>query len=603
MSRLPPPFGPFHPVRRLGAGGMAETFVAVRRGPGGFAQNVCIKRILPSFESDVEFVESFLAEARLSAALRHANIVQVLDFGLADDSHYLALELIDGLDLRALLGCDSDQRLVLEPDCAALIAADVAAALEHAHSDAPGRPSVVHRDVSPSNVLVSTAGEVKLTDFGIARATSGRGRTATGIIKGKVPYMPPEYIERSQFDPRGDLFSLGVMMYEVLAGQRPFDGHSDIDTIRRIVAGHHVHLGGLVQGAPPQLIQCIERLLAVRPDDRYPSARVFLEALPPVATHRVRRRLGELVRERMQELKVEAPSAPPEPPRRSAAPHAIDDAAYRATDAASYVPDSRIDRLPHTHTRDPVILSEPSIDTRPRQRGPSSRALWTLAASGALLAVVVALVLTRLPELTGAQRAAAPSTAPSEALGTSAQAAPKTTEPAPSPRNEDDWRHTDTVQAAPSAPQPYGANPGAADPDRPIVTAQPSGDDGAGIVAAPGLSSAAPMPDPAPPQARPHSSRPRPSARPQAESNPVARPQPSGDGQLAELRIIVQPFGDVWVDGKRLGQAPVSINVEAGTHEVAVGDGRPKERRNIQLSAGQHERLEIVRRDLAENGE
>src|SRR5690606_16877116 len=129
--------------------------------------------------------------------------------------------------------------------------------LEHAHSDVPGRPGIVHRDVSPSNVLISTAGEVKLTDFGIARATSGRGRTATGIIKGKVPYMPPEYIERSQFDPRGDLFSLGVMLYEALAGQRPFDGHSDIDTIRRIVAGHHTHLGALVQSTPAQLVQCV----------------------------------------------------------------------------------------------------------------------------------------------------------------------------------------------------------------------------------------------------------------------------------------------------------------------------------------------------------
>src|SRR5688572_11586214 len=109
-SRLPPAFGPFYPLRRLGAGGMAETFVAVRRGPGDFEQHVCIKRILPAFEDDRVFVESFLQEAKTSAALRHANIVQVLDFGVADGTHYLALELVDGLDLRALLGSTPEER-------------------------------------------------------------------------------------------------------------------------------------------------------------------------------------------------------------------------------------------------------------------------------------------------------------------------------------------------------------------------------------------------------------------------------------------------------------------------------------------------------------
>lgn len=560
--------------------------MAVRRGPGGFEQNVCIKRILPSFESDAEFVESFLQEARMSAALRHANIVQVLDFGLADDSHYLALELVDGLDLRALLGSDSDQRIVLDPDYVALIAADVCAALEHAHSDAPGRPSVVHRDVSPSNVLVSTAGEVKLTDFGIARATTGRGRTATGIIKGKVPYMPPEYIERSMFDPRGDLFSLGVMLYEALAGQRPFDGHSDIDTIRRIVAGQHTHLGALAQGAPAHLVQCVERLLTVRPDDRYPSARALLEALPPVATHRVRRRLGDLVRQRVQDLDLLRDAQPPTPeaPRRSGAPAIVSDTAYGAT-ASAHVPDSRIERLPVTHTRDPIHLSEPSTDTRPRQRGASSRALWTLAASAGLLAMVGALVLMRMPEAGGTT--GIPSNPPREAASTPEAPAPQAASDQNAPAR--DWAH-DPVEAAPSAPQPF--NNGGGDPAANGV-----------VVVDPSVGTIEPVPLPeVPPQATPIHHRPRPSSKAAANSN-TTKPQPSTDGQLAELKIFVQPFGDVWVDGKRLGQAPVSIKVEPGTHEVAVGDGRPKERRNIQVSAGQQERVEISRHDLAESND
>jgi eukaryotic-like serine/threonine-protein kinase len=567
---------------------MAETFVAVRRGPGGFEQNVCIKRILPSFESDSEFVESFLAEARMSAALRHANIVQVLDFGVADDSHYLALELIDGLDLRALLGGDADERLLLEPDHVTLIAADVCAALEHAHSDAPGRPSVVHRDVSPSNVLISSAGEVKLTDFGIARATSGRGRTATGIIKGKVPYMPPEYIEHSSFDARGDLFSLGVMLYEALAGQRPFDGHSDIDTIRRIVAGQHTHLGALVQGAPAQLVQCLERLLAVRPDDRYPSARAFLEVLPPIATHRVRRRLGDLVRQRMQELDVgtEAPAPQPEAPRRSGRPPMVSDMAYGAT--APHVPDSRIERLPATHTREPIRLTEPSTDTRPRPRGPSSRALWTLAASGALLAVVVALVLARSPE---ASPATPPSPLPDAPSPAEVPAPAASAQPSVATRSNVDWIDP-PAEAAPSAPQPF--NNGGGDPaaNVPVTAEQIGGGE---------VSASQPEPSPAFPAHHGHA-RVRSTAR-APSTPPTSRPQPSADGQLAELKIVVQPFGDVWVDGKRLGQAPVSIKLDPGSHEVAVGDGRPKERRTIQLSPGQHEHLEITRRDLAEASE
>src|SRR5262245_54105617 len=197
MSQLPPRFGPFEPVQRLGAGGMAETFVAVRRGPAGFEQRVCIKRILPAYEGDRDFVEAFLREARTSAQLRHANIVQVLDFGLADDSHYLALELIDGIDLRALLRRRSESP-ALDAEHVTLIAADLALARDHAHGGGQAREAIVHRDISPSNVLASRAGEIKLVDFGIARAIGGTHHTATGIIKGKVPYLPPEYIERGE---------------------------------------------------------------------------------------------------------------------------------------------------------------------------------------------------------------------------------------------------------------------------------------------------------------------------------------------------------------------------------------------------------------------
>ncbi|MET0284743.1 MAG: serine/threonine-protein kinase [Polyangiales bacterium] len=301
MALLPDKLGPFELLRRLGAGGMAETFVAVRRGPAGFEQRVCIKRILPAYESDQDFVSSFLAEARTSAALRHANVVQVLDFGEHEGSHYLALELIDGLDLRGLLQRDA----ALDADLVVLIVSEVAAALGYAHAGDEDHPPVIHRDVSPSNVLISRNGEVKLTDFGIARVVGGSLHTASGVIKGKIPYMPPEYIDGGHFDARGDLFALGVMTFELLHGFRPFDGDSELDTLRKIAAGDRKPFTASTDGA---LVRCVERMLAKDPGKRFPDARALLDALPTVHTHRARQRLAELVRARSSRAPSDAPS-------------------------------------------------------------------------------------------------------------------------------------------------------------------------------------------------------------------------------------------------------------------------------------------------------
>jgi serine/threonine protein kinase len=295
MSTLP--FGPYELLRRLGSGGMAETFLAVRRGPGGFEQHVCVKRILPSLESDPELVALFMEEARLAAQLRHANITQVVDFGVVAGSHYLALELVDGLDLRALLRALREHGRRLDPPLAVLIAIQLCAALELAHTPERHRPGVVHRDVSPSNVLVSRAGEVYLTDFGIARALGSKRRTDSGVIRGKVPYMAAEYALEARFDARSDLFSLGVLLFEALAGQRPFDGVTELDTLSRIKEGRHPSLAALCPAAHPSLVAIVEQLLVPRPEERFQSAAALHEALahvapPPTAA----RQLGELVR-------------------------------------------------------------------------------------------------------------------------------------------------------------------------------------------------------------------------------------------------------------------------------------------------------------------
>lgn len=278
---------------------MAETFIAVRRGPGGFEQHVCIKRILPSLEADEGFIRLFMREARVSARLHHSNIAQVVDFGVVDDSHFLALELIRGIDLRALVTALSRQDDRMDPGLVVHIAFELASALDFAHAANENSVplGIVHRDISASNVLLSRAGEVKLTDFGIAKAMNNPETIQSGTIKGKVPYMAPEYASGSDFDARSDLFSLGVVLYECLAGRRPFDGSSFVETLKLIADSEFEPLQEVVPDAPAPFIRLVEQCLAADPAERPANAGQFLDLLsgivpPPTA----RRELGMLVR-------------------------------------------------------------------------------------------------------------------------------------------------------------------------------------------------------------------------------------------------------------------------------------------------------------------
>ena len=294
----PERFGDYELGERLGVGGMAETFLAIRRGPGGFEQRVCLKRILPTFVHDADFVEMFLREARLSALLHHGHIARVLDFGIADGTHYLTLELIEGTDLRAALRHLRSRGETLDPGLTSYVAHALASALDFAHTaDADGHAAgIIHRDVTPSNVLLSEAGEVKLSDFGIAKATNLPGSIQSGALKGKIPYMAPEYALGRHCSARSDLFSLGVLLYECLVGYRPFDGGSDIQTLDRARNGRHELLREVAPEAPTALADAIESLLAPSPDERPPNSAVFIAMLadvppPPLA----QRDLGRLV--------------------------------------------------------------------------------------------------------------------------------------------------------------------------------------------------------------------------------------------------------------------------------------------------------------------
>ena len=277
MESLPRTYGPYEIVRRLGVGGMAETFLALRRGPAGFEQRVCLKRVLPAYAEDEAFTRRFEREARIAASLRHAGIVSVVEFGRAEGSAYLALELVDGVDLRDDLASRDDRRLPAA--VVARVGVDLAQALAHAHA-----AGVVHRDISPANVMLSRTGEVKLTDFGVAKWVGQGGPTTTTGAgpKGKIAYMAPEQIRGEALDGRADLFGLGVLLFEALTGERPFRGAHDVEIMRRVVDGERPRLADLAPDAPAALVSCIGGLLHVDRDARPPDAGAVVAELARV---------------------------------------------------------------------------------------------------------------------------------------------------------------------------------------------------------------------------------------------------------------------------------------------------------------------------------
>jgi serine/threonine protein kinase len=380
-----PQFGAFRIVRRLGVGGMAETFVAERRGPAGFEQRVCLKRVLPAFCEDAAFVAMFQNEARLAARLTHPHIAQVYDFGEVEQQWWMALEFVDGVDLRALLDAVRALGQPLPLDLVLLVVADVCAALAYAHEPSlEGRPSLVHRDVSPSNVLLSYDGAVKLADFGIAKPASGDRATASGI-KGKVPYMSPEQALGGAVDGRSDLFSLGVMAFEMLAGRRPFDGATDLATLSNLVAGVRPSLAALAPHAPAPLVALVERLIEPDRDARPASASDVLDALsstsPPLSSRRV---LGQLVRRVRPPESTAQPVDPMGPTVATPSPPPTPVAAPLAPAGTATLRD---EPAPATPTQTPVAFTGPAAQPAPRR---ASRELIFAASSLALLVVLAA---------------------------------------------------------------------------------------------------------------------------------------------------------------------------------------------------------------------
>ena len=294
MTEQSDTFGRYRLLERLGEGGMAEVFKAKSFGVEGFEKVLVIKRILPKLAEHGTFVDMFVHEAKLAVRLSHANIVQVFDLGRVDHpagdptSYFIAMEYVPGLDLATLLSRCRRLKMQIPLGMAVFLAAEVAKALDHAHRrrDEQSRPlGIVHRDISPQNILLSWEGEVKVTDFGIAKATQSMaddddaGETRSGKIRGKLAYMSPEQSRADPIDGRSDLFSLGTVLYELIAGQNPFSAPTSFEILRRLQASEYPPLELVRPDVPGPLVSIVSRVLARTADERFADAGKLHEAL------------------------------------------------------------------------------------------------------------------------------------------------------------------------------------------------------------------------------------------------------------------------------------------------------------------------------------
>jgi serine/threonine protein kinase len=295
----PEHYGRYRLIERIGKGGMAEVFRAYVEGFEGFRDTFVIKRIRPEKADSAELVTMFCDEARICALLSHPNIVAVYDFGQIGGAYFMAMEYLRGHDLGAVMRACKLRPAVVPPAVAAYVAAEVARGLDHAHDAtlADGRPAeIVHRDVTPSNIMLLASGAVKVLDFGIAKVAA-TARSAPAVagkrrIKGKLAYLSPEQVRNTELDGRSDVFSLGVVLWEMLVGQRLFVGESEFQTLRNVLTKPVPPPSSKRPGVPPALDRVVARALERERDARHPSAAALADELATVLADAPRAREG-----------------------------------------------------------------------------------------------------------------------------------------------------------------------------------------------------------------------------------------------------------------------------------------------------------------------
>ncbi len=302
---VPDRIGPYQIVERISAGGMAEVYKAKQTGADNFEKPIAIKRILPHIARDPNFIGMFQAEAKLAVQLQHGNICQIYQLGRHEDSFYIALEYVDGRDIGAILDLHQKQGRGIPLPQACHIISRACDGLDYAHNkkDNAGKPlNIIHRDISPPNLLISYEGEVKLIDFGLAKAVGSSIQTQAGIIKGKLAYMSPEQVRGTPLDARSDVFALGIVFFELLTARRLFRRDSDLETFDAVRQCRIPRPSELNPAIPAALEAILLKALTRNLDDRYASASAMNEAIQEfVMTNRLNFR-GEQLGEWMRKL-------------------------------------------------------------------------------------------------------------------------------------------------------------------------------------------------------------------------------------------------------------------------------------------------------------
>ncbi|OJT24540.1 hypothetical protein BO221_15430 [Archangium sp. Cb G35] len=619
--------GKYQLVSKLATGGMAEVYLARADGPMGFTKALVVKRILPHLAEDPQFVEMFIAEARLAARLDHPNIVQIFDFGDADGTWFLAMEYIDGLNLRVLAKRARAVEVPLPPACCARIIASACEGLAFAHDSRDpelGVPlGLIHRDISPDNILVSHQGAVKVVDFGIAKAADQGHRTQTGVIKGKLAYMPPEQLRGAPLDRRVDVYALGIVLYELLTGHKPFDATTEASMVQAILHEPFIPAEERQPDLPVALRSILERALAKDRDQRYPDCRVFQADLErfmvstgePVGTWH----LAQLMRRvtALNEAAVTEPipgytpgrntpakgtppkgtppkGLPSKTPARGTPPKGLPSKTPakgtppKGTPAKG-IPSPQEPRpelvksmeRPAPTIRTPTIRV-PESEPQPEPDEPSVRQRYGKHLVAAAAGVAVLLALTCV-----ARRDEAPSPQPL-AIHEPAVSAPQATAPA------------QQQPPAPAPPQKVAeAEPTPVPPREPPAVETPAPGENTTETPAGAIASADPsVIPPAQETKRPESAPGTPNAPGKNPSGkkkthrPVnPNPVPPINRELAQARqktgrveFRIRPYAIVWVDNKLIGQTPLTpLELPAGKHTVLLINQEMGKRVTLQI--------------------
>jgi serine/threonine protein kinase/CheY-like chemotaxis protein len=381
-------YGNYFLLEKIAVGGMAELFKAQQRGVQGFQKIVAIKRILPHFSDNEDFVTMFIDEAKLAAQLTHPNIVQIFDLGKAGSSYYIAMEYVNGRDLRTLLRKVREHNLPFPEQVAAFVVMKVAAALDYAHRKRgfdDRELKLVHRDISPQNVILSTEGAVKLVDFGIAKAASKASHTVAGALKGKLLYMSPEQATGQPLDNRSDLYSLGLVLFELLTGVRCFQADSELGVLEKVRLGRIADLAMLNPNVSREMVAIVNRALQKGVDHRYPSARFMERDLrdylqrqgTPITEHDVAEYMQALLNGSKDRLENLVSARFPIPASLTSGTHRV------AGDLTGTTASAHRLNLSHAETgMDPLLPPEPMAV-------PSSRPGWLLPVILALAVILV----------------------------------------------------------------------------------------------------------------------------------------------------------------------------------------------------------------------